>query len=99
MFDALEKMFKGTEQQNLINELYQGKIKDYVKCLEVCNVFFLFYYFKKILCPEIKKIQKFSKIKNKFLKSIKEFFLNIFEFSVSHRERPSRCIFRCATLY
>lgn len=34
MFDALEKMFKGTEQQNLINELYQGKIKDYVKCLE-----------------------------------------------------------------
>ena len=35
MFEALEKTFKGTEQQNLINELYQGKIKDYVKCLEV----------------------------------------------------------------
>lgn len=34
MFDALEKMFKGTEQHNLINELYQGKVKDYVKCLE-----------------------------------------------------------------
>ncbi len=36
MFDALEKMFKGTEQENLITELYQGKIKDYVKCTE-CN--------------------------------------------------------------
>jgi ubiquitin C-terminal hydrolase len=36
MFDALEKMFKGTEQENLITELYQGKIKDYVKCVE-CN--------------------------------------------------------------
>jgi ubiquitin carboxyl-terminal hydrolase 47 len=35
MFDALEKKFKGTKQENLINELYQGKIKDYVKCLEV----------------------------------------------------------------
>jgi ubiquitin carboxyl-terminal hydrolase 47 len=36
MFDALEKMFKGTQQRNLINELYQGRVKDYVKCLE-CN--------------------------------------------------------------
>lgn len=36
MFDALEKRFKGTRQENLINELYQGKVKDYVKCLE-CN--------------------------------------------------------------
>ena len=34
MFDALEKMFKGTEQENLITELYQGKLKDYVKCVE-----------------------------------------------------------------
>lgn len=34
MFDALEQMFKGTKQENLINELYQGKVKDYVKCLE-----------------------------------------------------------------
>ena len=36
MFDALEKMFKGTEQENLITELYEGKLKDYVKCVE-CN--------------------------------------------------------------
>jgi hypothetical protein len=42
MFDALEKMFKGTEQENLINELYQGKIKDYVKCLEVKYAIFDF---------------------------------------------------------
>ncbi len=34
MFDALETRFKNTLQKNLINELYQGKIKDYVKCLE-----------------------------------------------------------------
>ena len=40
MFDALEKMFKGTEQKNLINELYQGKVKDYVKCLEVKELIF-----------------------------------------------------------
>ena len=45
MFDALEKTFKNTQQENLINELYQGKIKDYVKCLEChkesarCSVF------------------------------------------------------------
>lgn len=36
MFDALEQTFKKTEQANLINDLYQGKMIDYVKCLE-CN--------------------------------------------------------------
>lgn len=35
MFDALEINWKDTDQSNLINELYQGKLKDYVKCLEV----------------------------------------------------------------
>ncbi|XP_077867523.1 ubiquitin carboxyl-terminal hydrolase 47-like [Saccoglossus kowalevskii] len=34
MFDALETKFKNTEQSDLINQLYQGKMKDYVKCLE-----------------------------------------------------------------
>jgi len=34
LFDALEKVLKGTEQENLINELYQGEMKDYVKCKE-----------------------------------------------------------------
>lgn len=34
MFDALESKFKNTDQSNLINQLYQGKLKDYVKCLE-----------------------------------------------------------------
>ena len=40
MFDALEKRFKkdGYESsKDLINELYQGNMKDYVKCLEVCE--------------------------------------------------------------
>ena len=37
MFDALEKTWGKTDQGNLINELYQGKMKDYVKCLEVSN--------------------------------------------------------------
>eukprot|EP00800_Vazella_pourtalesii_P017424 TRINITY_DN52_c0_g1_i6.p1 TRINITY_DN52_c0_g1~~TRINITY_DN52_c0_g1_i6.p1 ORF type:complete len:1401 (+),score=392.26 TRINITY_DN52_c0_g1_i6:46-4248(+) len=36
MFDALEINFKKTEQSSLINHLYQGEMKDYVKCLE-CN--------------------------------------------------------------
>ncbi|XP_031348562.1 ubiquitin carboxyl-terminal hydrolase 47 isoform X2 [Photinus pyralis] len=34
MFDALEQKFKDTEQANLINDLYEGKMLDYVKCLE-----------------------------------------------------------------
>lgn len=34
MFDALEHKFKNTEQANLINNLYMGKMIDYVKCLE-----------------------------------------------------------------
>jgi len=32
LFDALEKAWQGTDQANLINELYQGEMKDYVKC-------------------------------------------------------------------
>lgn len=32
MFDALENKFKNTDQDDLINKLYQGKLKDYVKC-------------------------------------------------------------------
>uniref|UniRef100_A0A8C5RP34 Ubiquitin carboxyl-terminal hydrolase 47 n=1 Tax=Laticauda laticaudata TaxID=8630 RepID=A0A8C5RP34_LATLA len=34
MFDALEQKWKQTEQADLINQLYQGKLKDYVRCLE-----------------------------------------------------------------
>ena len=37
LFDALERQFKKDKapKANLINELYQGKMKDYVKCLNV----------------------------------------------------------------
>ena len=37
MFDALEKRLRkdNHKRPELINELYQGGIKDYVKCLEV----------------------------------------------------------------
>ncbi|XP_037069812.1 ubiquitin carboxyl-terminal hydrolase 47-like isoform X2 [Pollicipes pollicipes] len=34
MFDALEVKFKDTEQHDLISRLYEGKMIDYVKCLE-----------------------------------------------------------------
>jgi ubiquitin carboxyl-terminal hydrolase 47 len=34
MFDALEQKFANSGQGELINQLYQGKMKDYVKCLE-----------------------------------------------------------------
>jgi len=34
LFDALERVLKGTEQEHLINDLYQGEMKDYVKCKE-----------------------------------------------------------------
>ncbi|XP_057313910.1 ubiquitin carboxyl-terminal hydrolase 47-like isoform X1 [Hydractinia symbiolongicarpus] len=33
MFDALEETLKNTDQGDLINQLYQGEMKDYVKCL------------------------------------------------------------------
>ncbi|XP_022218710.2 ubiquitin carboxyl-terminal hydrolase 47 isoform X2 [Drosophila obscura] len=36
MFDALEQKFKNTKQAHLISNLYEGKMNDYVKCLE-CN--------------------------------------------------------------
>ena len=42
MFDALETKWKKTDQENLISQLYQGKMNDYVKCLEVniaCIIF------------------------------------------------------------
>ena len=37
MFDALEKLFQKDkhEQPDLINDLYQGSMKDYIKCLAV----------------------------------------------------------------
>ena len=37
MFDALERQFQKDkyERPNLINELYQGTMKDYVKCFKV----------------------------------------------------------------
>ncbi|XP_034232317.1 ubiquitin carboxyl-terminal hydrolase 47 isoform X2 [Thrips palmi] len=34
MFDALEQKFKDTDQADFINNLYQGKLIDYVTCLE-----------------------------------------------------------------
>ena len=34
MFDALEHKFKNTEQSDLISRLYEGKMVDYVRCLE-----------------------------------------------------------------
>jgi ubiquitin carboxyl-terminal hydrolase 47 len=34
MFDALEKTWENTTQANLINELYEGKMKDCVQCLQ-----------------------------------------------------------------
>lgn len=51
MFDALEQKWKKTDQANLINNLYQGKLKDYVKCLEVSGNMQVFkVYFLMILC-------------------------------------------------
>lgn len=42
LFDALENVLKGTEQENFINELYQGTMKDYVRCL--VSYFFFFFF-------------------------------------------------------
>lgn len=32
LFDALENSFKGTVNENLVNDLYQGSLKDFVHC-------------------------------------------------------------------
>ncbi|KAF1328890.1 Ubiquitin carboxyl-terminal hydrolase 47-like isoform x1, partial [Globisporangium splendens] len=32
LFDAIEKSFKGTVNETLVNDLYQGSLKDYVQC-------------------------------------------------------------------
>lgn len=32
LFDALERSFKGTVNETLVNDLYQGALKDYVQC-------------------------------------------------------------------
>lgn len=37
MFDALEQTWKNTDQADVINKLYQGQLKDYVKCQECSN--------------------------------------------------------------
>ncbi|RLN93514.1 hypothetical protein BBJ28_00019286 [Nothophytophthora sp. Chile5] len=34
LFDALERSFKGTVNETLVNDLYQGSLKDYVQCCE-----------------------------------------------------------------
>eukprot|EP01118_Nematostelium_gracile_P007705 TRINITY_DN2517_c0_g1_i1.p1 TRINITY_DN2517_c0_g1~~TRINITY_DN2517_c0_g1_i1.p1 ORF type:complete len:610 (+),score=142.53 TRINITY_DN2517_c0_g1_i1:98-1927(+) len=34
LFDALEKVLRGTPSETLINDLYQGEMQDYVKCKE-----------------------------------------------------------------
>lgn len=54
MFDALEINWKDTQQANLINELYQGKLKDYVKCLEVrIKYTYSLFYQWKICCGQL----------------------------------------------
>lgn len=37
LFDALERVLKGTDMATLINDLYQGEMKDYVQCKECGN--------------------------------------------------------------
>eukprot|EP01129_Flabellula_baltica_P012412 TRINITY_DN5607_c0_g1_i1.p1 TRINITY_DN5607_c0_g1~~TRINITY_DN5607_c0_g1_i1.p1 ORF type:complete len:1164 (+),score=303.45 TRINITY_DN5607_c0_g1_i1:400-3891(+) len=36
LFDALENVWKGTDKENLINDFYQGHMKDFVRCT-VCG--------------------------------------------------------------
>ena len=35
LFDALEVAFKGTEVENIIDDIYAGQLIDYVKCLDI----------------------------------------------------------------
>ncbi|CAM9669409.1 unnamed protein product, partial [Sphacelaria rigidula] len=36
LFDALESTFQGTVNEKLVNDLYQGSLRDYVTC-KVCH--------------------------------------------------------------
>ena len=53
MFDALERSWKNTDQAELITQLYQGKIKDYVKCLQVSTATFSSHAFHLYMCSHI----------------------------------------------
>jgi hypothetical protein len=33
LFDRLEEAFKGTENENLVNDLYQGQMVDYLETI------------------------------------------------------------------
>ena len=35
LFDALEECFKGTDMENVIDDLYAGELVDYVKCIDI----------------------------------------------------------------
>ena len=35
LFDALEESFKGTEVENIIDDLYAGELVDYLRCIDV----------------------------------------------------------------
>lgn len=35
LFDALEETFKGTAVENIIDELYAGRLVDYIRCIDV----------------------------------------------------------------
>lgn len=35
LFDALEDTFKGTEVENIIDQLYAGELVDYIRCIDV----------------------------------------------------------------
>ncbi|OQR88131.1 hypothetical protein ACHHYP_07520 [Achlya hypogyna] len=37
LFDALEESFKGTPDEQMVNDLYQGTLKDYVQCVKCGN--------------------------------------------------------------
>ena len=49
MFDALEQTWQNTDQSNVINELYEGKMKDCVQCLQVLKLS-LYSILSDILC-------------------------------------------------
>lgn len=103
MFDALEQKWKQTEQADLINELYQGKLKDYVRCLNVVmrvgeSTHILIFRWSSDLMGPAKHLLVWKKhymhlFSQRFWMAQINIFVNVVRRSVMHGRAFGFCIF------
>ena len=88
LFDAIEQSMEGTNQSNVINELYQGTYSDYVKCLncgyESCRE-------DKFLDISLAVRSDFDKIYNKSVEMALENFIKHEELTGENKYYCEKC--------